>query len=161
MRHFSREVWSLFILNKLSKSEKDIMEAHLQHCDRCLKTYLSTLLPEDEFEAGNLISASFFDETMKLVRQEALMKKRNAKRKESGLLQYYAVAAAITVILMTGGWFELFVEKVPETIGRGMQIVPKVEERISFGWSDKVINEISVKLDAITGEREDVARGKK
>lgn len=143
------------------------MEQHLRVCDRCLETYLSALLPGDEAEAGMLLSPDFPARTVARLQEEVGDNNRVAKRRVNGrangnlssLLQYYAVAAAITLLLMTGGWFDLLGKQLPQTIDQRTQQLQRVEDGSSFRWSDKMMEAITRGIDALTGVKEDDENG--
>lgn len=141
MKHYNRAMWLLYVENKLSPKERDAMEEHLQVCDKCLSSYLSILLPQDEEQSEKLLSLDFNEKLMgKLPERKQVYKEKSISIINS--LQYYAVAAAITVVLMTGGWFDLFAHRVPELLANEINRIPRIEEKISFGFSERLMNEL-------------------
>lgn len=155
MVHYCREEWLFFTNNRLAPSKRHSMEEHLRECDSCLETYISTILPGVR-QAEKALSEKFLIETMKMVKKE---KNTKAASRATRLLQYYAVAAAVTLVLMTGGWFDFLAQKFPETAGAGAEMVPLVEERMVTGFSEKLLDKLSFKIDLITDGKEGVKFG--
>ena len=153
MRHYTRIDWFLYLEDKLEIKEKEAMEKHLEVCDKCLNSYLSILLAEDVKSANKIVPANFTAKTVKRVQNNERFKKSKAGSNPLSILQYYTIAAAITLLLMSGGWFELFALKVPSTIFQELEKLSKVEEKIPLGWSAKIINKFSAEIDDLTGMR--------
>ena len=173
--HYSRTEWFLYAEDKIQDGRKTAMEEHLGSCDACLESYLSVVLMGDQKQAAALITRNFKDKVMKHLKEERKFgqpKGRQLSQPEKGLrtqprvnaagqrhahlLQYYAVAAAITLLLMSGGLFDLLGKGLPQAVNKEKSLVSHMEQGLSFGWSQRLVDKIALGIDLITGEQEGV-----
>lgn len=101
MRHFSNEEWMSYINDKLSETTCEELENHLFSCDQCLEVYMKMIDRQAE-ELPVINSSSFTDEIIAELPQKKVRKKTLYQR----TLFHYAVAAVITLTLMTTGFFQ-------------------------------------------------------
>ncbi|KOS68200.1 hypothetical protein AEA09_06300 [Lysinibacillus contaminans] len=101
MRHFSNEEWMSYINDKLSKTTCEELEDHLFSCDQCLEVYIKMIDRQAE-ELPVIDYSSFTDEIIAELPQKKMRKKILYQR----TLFHYAVAAVITLTLMTTGFFQ-------------------------------------------------------
>ncbi len=101
MRHFSNEEWMSYIDDKLSETTCEELEDHLFSCDQCLAVYMKMIDRQAE-ELPVIVDSSFTDEIIAELPKEKMQKKTLYQR----TLIHYAVAAAITLTLMTTGFFQ-------------------------------------------------------
>lgn len=101
MRHFSNEEWMSYINDKLSETSCEELENHLFSCDQCLEVYMKMIDRQAE-ELPVIDYSSFTDEIIAELPQKKVRKKTLYQR----TLFHYAVAAVITLTLMTTGFFQ-------------------------------------------------------
>jgi len=101
MRHFSNEEWMSYINDKLSETTCEELENHLFSCDQCLVVYMEMIDRQAE-ELPVIDDSSFTNEIIAELPQKKVRKKTLYQR----TLFHYAVAAVITLTLMTTGFFQ-------------------------------------------------------
>ncbi|MDF2961293.1 MAG: hypothetical protein K0S39_3028 [Paenibacillus sp.] len=126
MKHYSLEQWDLYAGEKLSDEERLAYEAHLCACDSCLELYMQSLercagmYPKIEDEAGLAESVmeriSTEGSNASPVSKPFIRVNSNPTKKTPVFtrhpLFHYAVAAAITIILMSSGAFQSLTERI-------------------------------------------------
>lgn len=152
MTHYSREKWRSFKLGRLPVDERRAMEEHLYSCDRCLSFYLATVERRDEELAELLLPPDFTERVLGGL--PAGSRRRSSGQWKSLLLQYYAVAAAITLFLLASGWFEAVTQKIPRTMEQTGLVTRRVEEHLPFGWSERLTNFASSRIDLLLAGKE-------
>jgi len=101
MKHFSNEEWMSYINDKLSETTCEELENHLFSCDLCLEVYIK-MIDRQAQELPVIDYSSFTDEIIAELTQKKVRKKILYQR----TLFHYAVAAVITLTLMTTGFFQ-------------------------------------------------------
>ncbi|MFJ7738822.1 hypothetical protein ACIQ2D_21175 [Lysinibacillus sp. NPDC097287] len=101
MRHFSNEEWMSYINDKISETTCEELEDHLFSCDQCLEVYMKMIDRQAE-ELPAIDDSNFTDEIIAELPQKKVRKKTLYQR----TLFHYAVAAVITLTLMTTGFFQ-------------------------------------------------------
>jgi anti-sigma factor RsiW len=101
MRHFSNEEWMSYINDKLSETTCEELEDHLFSCDQCLEVYIK-MIDRQAQELPVIDYSSFTDEIIAELPQKKVRKKTLYQL----MLFHYAVAAVITLTLMTTGFFQ-------------------------------------------------------
>ena len=101
MKHFSNEEWMSYINDKLSETTCEELENHLFSCDLCLEVYIK-MIDRQAQELPVIDYSSFTDEIIAELPQKKVRKKILYQR----TLFHYAVAAVITLTLMTTGFFQ-------------------------------------------------------
>lgn len=101
MSHFNNEEWRSYINDKLSETTCEELEDHLFSCDQCLEVYMKIIDRQAE-ELPVIDYSSFTDEIIAELPQKMVRNKTLYQR----TLFHYAVAAVITLTLMTTGFFQ-------------------------------------------------------
>lgn len=106
MKHFSSEEWRA--LGQGPDEEKNnVMEKHLLECDACLQLFLKGIDETALEQARAVIPPDFTARSCALIEADARRKEKYPARFQSkGFLAYYAAAAAITIMLTSGGAFQ-------------------------------------------------------
>ncbi|MHB1419833.1 MAG: hypothetical protein ACYCX4_09675 [Bacillota bacterium] len=149
MEHYHREQWLFYRENKLPSTQRALMEQHLQSCNCCLDSYISVILPSDIIEAKQSLSAEFNHRLLQktLGFTKGLPPVQHTTGNRIRLLQYYAIAAVITVSLMAGGWFDFLAQELPKTKAFREDVLSRVEGGIPYGWSEKLLDLTTGHLD--------------
>lgn len=102
MRHYNTDEWLAYINDKLPELKREEFEEHLFLCDQCLEVY-SNLLENKAEELPTIQNEGFTEETLRY-----LPKKKQKQKKQvlQSPIFHYGVAAAVTFILMTSGFFQ-------------------------------------------------------
>jgi hypothetical protein len=69
--------------------------------------------------------------------------------------QYYTIAAAVTLLLLAGGWFDFIVSGAMHSPVRVVTLAETVEQKIPFGWSERLVENASDRLEGLIKEKED------
>ncbi len=101
MRHFSNEEWMSYINDRVSKTTCEELEDHLLSCDQCLAVYMEMIDRQAE-ELPVINTSGFADAIIAELPQRKVRKKVLYQR----TLFHYAVAAVITLTLMSAGFFQ-------------------------------------------------------
>jgi anti-sigma factor RsiW len=152
MRHYSSEEWSAYVEGRLTAENQHEYEDHLYGCDACLQLYTDCTA---SLELGPAIVASipsdpneaFIEQIMVRIESEKqqLHKPINPLRKmalyQKPIFQY-ALAAAITIILMTTGIFQ--------GITGGSEKQPlDTKQTLDASYTDQLMDKTVAILDAI------------
>jgi len=124
LRHYDTGDWLLYRDNRIGEKQRRLMENHLALCNRCLQTYLATITEREAHRAGELLLADFGTSVLIGIRVEE--KEARGRRRARSLLNY-AVAAAITLILMSSGLFDLLPRELPGILAGTGQITQVIE----------------------------------
>ncbi|MFD0680673.1 MULTISPECIES: hypothetical protein [unclassified Paenibacillus] len=128
MKHYTLEQWDLYAGELLSDEDRLAYETHLSSCDSCLDLYMQSL----ERSAGSYPVLQSADELAEAVMGRIILEEstaspdpasvpskwsesRTARRSPSFTrhpLFHYAIAAAITFILMSSGAFQSLTERI-------------------------------------------------
>lgn len=158
MLHYSRREWLLYKDELLPEGARRAMEDHLRHCESCLENYLAAFGPRDETAAARILPPDF---TAKVTRR---ITKRCARQKYrpgpdgnwlTRTIQYYTIAAAVTLLLLAGGWFDFMVSGSLHSQARVAILAQTIEEKIPVGWSERLVANTAEKLAGIIKEKED------
>jgi anti-sigma factor RsiW len=136
MRHFSNEEWMSYINDKLSETTCEELEDHLFSCDQCLEVYIK-MIDRQAQELPVIDYSSFTDEIIAELPQKKVRKKTLYQR----TLFHYAVAAVITLTLMTTGFFQS-VMGVVTTVEASS--ISKPEQSVSNGLMEKALALIEI-----------------
>jgi predicted anti-sigma-YlaC factor YlaD len=139
MKHFSKEEWLAY--GKGQTNEKQaLMENHLLDCDACLQLFLEGIDANAVEEARTLIPPDFTARTCDLIRTSSRKEEVQPNRfPRRGFLAYYAVAAAITIMLTGGGVFQSWSDhtRMNLQLDPAVQTVSKYET-ILFNWPSRL-----------------------
>jgi len=128
------------------------MEDHLRICEVCLDNYLAAIEPRDEAAAAELLPADF---TARVIQRVTPIRARRRYRSYLDCsrvvrsIQYYTIAAAITLLLLASGWFDYLAAGTSHSQVQVASLTETVEERIPFGWSERLVANASDRLTAI------------
>jgi len=131
MRHFSNEEWLSYINDKLPETTCEELENHLFSCDQCLEVYMKMIDRQAE-ELPIIDYSSFTDEIIAELPQKKVRKKTLYRR----TLFHYAVAAVITLTLMTSGFFQS-ITGVVTTVEAAS--ISKTEQSVSNSLMEKTL----------------------
>lgn len=143
MKHYTREEWLDY--KKGLTDKKHIMERHLRNCEQCKNLFL-TLINESELcEADSIIPAGFSTATMRYIENKQVVQKslRHGRNQQRKLLGYYAIAAAITLMLVNQGFFQLAVKEVSRVPTTHTAQRVDVSKSLIFNWPMKLTQKSS------------------
>lgn len=110
MSHPSVEKWAAYATGQLPERERAEMEEHLAGCDECLEALMQCLEQANDHAVPlePLADPRAFDEAV--MRRIGTLPKAKTKSRTPALLYHplfrYAVAAAVTALLMSAGVFQ-------------------------------------------------------
>jgi anti-sigma factor RsiW len=119
MKHYSALEWQDYIDQRLPLSLRDALEEHLYDCEHCLQLYMLAL-ENTTTETLTAANESFADQVMNaIVLEERMLKLPALPPSRSSLVRLfrkplfqYAVAAGITLLLMSSGVFQSIPAKI-------------------------------------------------
>jgi anti-sigma factor RsiW len=165
LRHIPVEQWQRYVDGELPPEERERCEAHLSVCDDCLELYMRCLeqveeqLPgfADESDFAAAVMRRFDEQTLEGSAIEPAAENEWIIRRKARMPFYqhpffhYAVAAAITLLLMSSGAFHTITQQISS-----IEPVPaKAEEpALDTSFSKKLLDETIVMLDSIQPKRE-------
>ncbi|WP_026673856.1 anti-sigma factor family protein [Alkalihalobacterium bogoriense] len=101
MSHYKKNMWNLYIENKLDRNQQEELELHLYSCPQCLDDYMDML--EHVTLPTIKDPEQWTEEVMAQLPPQQLTKQSNKKKQ---LLLHYTIAAAATMVLMVSGIFQ-------------------------------------------------------
>ncbi|MFD1708205.1 hypothetical protein ACFSCZ_15920 [Siminovitchia sediminis] len=131
MKHIDNEKWILYVTDSLDEDTRVHYENHLYSCDHCLEQYLKAVQAAESQMPVLSNPLGFTDSIMKeiaVVEEKALIKPKKNLRKQA--FMHYAVAAAMTLALMSAGVFSQLVS----TVSAFENSAAKEERSIISGW---------------------------
>ena len=153
MKHFSVAEWSAYAGGQLTAEIQRELEAHLYGCDACLEIYMDCISNLDT-QAVEAVSEPAYMEDKWI---EQIMNRIEEEKLPSQLVPFspprkiafyrkpifhYALAAAITIILMATGIFQ--------GITGGMDQPPlATKQTLTTSYTDKLMNKTVAMLDTI------------
>ncbi|NLW06841.1 MAG: hypothetical protein GX039_02505 [Clostridia bacterium] len=158
MLHYDRREWLLYKAGLLPGEIQKAMEDHLLICDTCLDNYLATIGPEDEALASVYLSPDF---TARVTRKVANLRNqrkgwlRRERNWAAKAFQFYTIAAAITLLLLAGGWFDFIAAGAIHSPVRLVTLMENIEQKIPFGWSERLVENASDRLEGFIKEKGD------
>ncbi|CAM3884316.1 hypothetical protein [Lederbergia lenta] len=108
MNHISYEKWFQYAQDKLDEETRTEYENHLYNCDHCLEIYLAAVEASETSMPVLTSSTSFTDSVMNQVnetKKEKPVINKRVKNNRRQTMIHYALAAAMTLILMSTGIF--------------------------------------------------------
>jgi hypothetical protein len=151
MRHYSSEEWLAYIERKLSAESEREYEDHLYGCDVCLELYTACLVT---LELDSVTAYSnppdpndaYTEQIMVRINSEKQPNKPSAPLRKPALYRrpvfQYALAAAITLILMTTGVFHGI------TGGTG-QVPLTNKQTVDASFTEQLMDKTVAMLDSI------------
>ncbi|TBL72931.1 hypothetical protein [Paenibacillus thalictri] len=161
-RHYSMEQWIEYVQGIGSAAERDLMESHLYGCDECLSLYMNCLdehpLPMDTEQTQEREYKHLDQQVMQTIRSLPTFEIPSGVSEASKLSTpgprrrrlihhpafHYAIAAAITLLLMSTGIFEQFVAETGRIDAAAGSIA--IQER---SVSDKLMEKTLQVLDTL------------
>lgn len=136
MRHYTEQEWLAYKQGLISQPESEQMENHLLDCDQCMDLFLLQINEVEIARANSIIPSNFSQTTMTFIKQKQVNKPSPIHRRSKiqKLLSYYVVAAAITLLLVSGGVFQTAIDDVA-----AMPVVPAPQseqqpDSLIFTW---------------------------
>ncbi|KAB3530548.1 hypothetical protein [Alkaliphilus serpentinus] len=135
MKHYDQKYWKAYTLNIIDEDDRIEMENHLYSCDECMDIYLQHLdeIHEEEFRE----SATFTKTVMSSIYQ---IEERKNKVYRFKLFKYYAIAASITLILVSTGVFDVIGRSTPKLMTALDDSTHKIEMAMFGGWSQEIFD---------------------
>lgn len=120
MEHIKRnELWQ-YKKGLLPEEKSIIVQEHLYTCDACLNSYLSLITEEEISKAEVLLSPEFTDKVIwnveKENRKKTKIQSELAKEKRKSFITYYVGAAVMTLLFVSTGIFQAFVDTAPKIV---------------------------------------------
>ncbi|PKM78213.1 MAG: hypothetical protein CVU90_02785 [Firmicutes bacterium HGW-Firmicutes-15] len=144
MKHFDVQEWLLFNQGEAGEEKEHLMEEHLVICEDCMQIFLDGI---DEIEinrANAIITPDFTTRTIELVKEQSerlnylkqpsLQSYQHKDRWRRRLFSYYVAAAAVTLMLMSGGVFQSAIHQVPNISIPYSLEVPDKKHNLIFTW---------------------------
>jgi predicted anti-sigma-YlaC factor YlaD len=112
MKHYTREEWLNYKKGGSVKNQH-IMEQHLHDCAQCKDLFLKLIDDSEMSRASSIIPVGFSSATMQYIMNQQITRKSPgyARKQRRKLLSYYAIAAAITIMLVNQGFFQLVIKE--------------------------------------------------
>ena len=155
MRHISDKEWQDYLTQRLSAQEKTQLEAHLYQCDQCLTQYLMHLdasaesmpVPEEEPKLVDTVMERLG--TVFPAPELERMEEQHHRSRQTFF--HYALAAAVTLILLSTGVFEHLVTTLGEaTNQRPVGGITSMDH--STSWSTEMMEQVGTWFDQINEE---------
>lgn len=115
MKHYSLDEWMKYVKNEVDDETREMFEDHLYSCDHCLELYLLAVeeeedeLPsmENEFDFTDMVMSKVQSQSQAVIIPFPMQKEPEKKKTiHKTAVFHYAVAAAMTILLMTTGVFQ-------------------------------------------------------
>ncbi|QYR19273.1 zf-HC2 domain-containing protein [Paenibacillus sp. sptzw28] len=166
MSHYSLEQWTRYVRQELSNEERQAYETHLGTCDHCLARYMQSLElnAEDSFPTlTKEAQADMAEVVMQHIGSAEIAplslspdssgKKSTGKSYTRNPLFHYAVAAAITFLLMGTGAFQTLAERVGKA-ETNIEASEAEQGEIRSSVSQIIMEKTIVMLDSIQPKHE-------
>ncbi|MEN6461920.1 MAG: hypothetical protein ABFC94_11200 [Syntrophomonas sp.] len=134
MKHYTQEEWRDYKKGLINK--KNIMEEHLRGCSQCRNLFLKLIDESELIKASMIIPNGFDTATMQYIKNQPVIRKSpgNVRSQRRKLLSYYAIAAAITLMLVNQGFFQLAVKEASQIPTTYTQEKTKLPNNFIFNW---------------------------
>lgn len=147
MMHYSEQEWMKYVKNELDKDVREEYENHLYSCDQCLDSYLMAVEAEEaelpmlsnEADFTSLVMAQIADAKMETSQKPQIGKKRKSIHQSAFF--HYAIAAAVTILLMTTGVFQSITQYAENVQNPTIQEEPSLTQSLvdkTFAWMDSL-----------------------
>jgi anti-sigma factor RsiW len=150
MKHYNIEVWSAYVEGRLPAENQHEYEDHLYGCDACMQLYtecISSLEIDSVASISSDTNEAFIEQIMVRIESEKKqLRKLSTPFHKPALYRkpvfQYALAAAITIILMTTGIFQ--------GITSGIEQSPTTTtQTLDASYTDQLMDKTVAMLDAI------------
>lgn len=142
--HYSLEQWKKYVNDELQEEERIQLEDHLYVCDQCLDLYVTAVEAQEELLPTISNDTTFINDIMNQLPFHSIEIDRKEKTKPRfyhSTIFHYAIAASITLILMSTGFFQSIVEHTEMIQNAEM---PTKEESTTVRLMDKTISWLDV-----------------
>lgn len=143
--HYGTDQWQNFKSRTSETPETYAMEAHLLECDSCREIYLNLFLQEELNQALNIIPPDFTDSLIAKIELPPPVKARPLYSRpvvnRKGIFAYYVTAAAVTLVLMSGGVFDSMANQSVRFSHVWAMQSRNFESRVSRDWSSKLLKD--------------------
>lgn len=144
IQHYSFEQWLEYAKDELDEGKRTQMEDHLYGCDQCLDLYVQAVEVEEAELPSISDVAAFTDQIMLKISEEneeaadipVLQPKKKKSFYQSSVF-HYALAASITLVLMSTGVFQSII-KHTESIQKAE--MPMKQEEVKVGFVNKTFS---------------------
>jgi len=108
MAHYENDTWKAYIKDELSEKKRIEIEDHLFSCNHCLDVYMLQLEAVTDSLPSLPNSQSLTDAVIESLPFSKPVTKASTRKRRfyQHSLFHYGVAAAITMVLMTSGFFQ-------------------------------------------------------
>jgi hypothetical protein len=157
MKHYSESEWLTFKHHLAEKPEAEKMENHLLNCDHCLNLFLTLTDEAESARVEIIIPPDFSRHTMAFIHRHQTPQPRtvSGRDKIKRLLSYYVAAAMVTIVLMSGGFFET-VARSASLISASSIIKAEKPNSIIFTWPTRLIETSSSWTQLIPKETKNI-----
>ncbi len=145
MNHIDVEQWMLYATDSLDEETRSQYENHLYSCDHCLELYLKAVAAAESQMPVLTNPTEFTESIMKeidCVQEKTQNKVKPRKNLRRQTLVHYAIAAAMTLVLMSTGIFS----QLTSTISTFENTAAEQEQSVINGWLNKT-DSITEKID--------------
>jgi hypothetical protein len=152
MKHYDIEAWSAYVKGQLSAEAQCDQEAHLYGCEACLQLYMDCVIAHDVEPVTNAPKPSYLEDKwieqimIRIETQKQLHHKLSAPFRKPALYRMpvfqYALAAAITISLMTTGIFHEITSGIEQS-------PPTTTQTLDTSYTDQLMDKTVAVLDAI------------
>ena len=153
MRHYLESEWIAFGEKTVSQPESEMMESHLLECDQCINAFLEIKHIHANTQLYNNIPPDFSQRTMEFIKKNQLKKfiPSHRRGKTGRLLSYYVAAAAVTLMLMSQGAFQIIPGNV-DRISASSAIMAEKTDKIIYTWPNRLLERSSNWKSLLTTE---------
>lgn len=132
--HYSKKEWRRYRQNLVSEDVREAMEEHLGSCEECSAVYLSLIDQREEELALVFLPVDFSRQTARLATGE--------KPTRGVALRNYAIAAALTLFLLSSGWFGVLSRRIPPAL---FSLTHEETSRVVSAprWYNEITEEVS------------------
>jgi len=156
MKHYSESEWQAYQQDLTDKSNTEMMETHLIDCDQCLNLLLSLTDELASARAEAIIPPDFCRNTMAFIHHSQIQPRNVRSRdKIKRLFSYYVAAAAVTLMLMSSGFFDTMVGSA-SLISANSTMKTEKPNSIIFTWPTRLIEKSSSWTQLIPKESKNI-----
>jgi anti-sigma factor RsiW len=152
MKHYCIEEWSAYVKGQLSAEAQREHEAHLYGCEACLQLYMDCITALEDEPVTNAPKPSYMEDTWieqimdRIENQKQPLQMLSNPLRKIALYRkpifQYALAAAITIILMTTGIFHGITSGIEQS-------PPTTKQTLDASYTDQLMDKTVAMLDAI------------
>ncbi|MEX2459707.1 MAG: hypothetical protein WD469_00165 [Paenibacillaceae bacterium] len=162
MRHYSNVEWSAYVRGQLSAERQSEYEAHLYDCEACLQLYMDSVADLDVDPVTSESDPFYLEDVWieqimdQIESQKQLLQTQSSPPRKIALYRkpvlQYALAAAITILLMTTGIFHGITSDID-------QPPPVTKQNLDASYTDQLMDKTVTMLDAIQQKAKLIEKG--